>query len=79
MRVLENLVGRKFTLSEGDIPSPMGGELFEEEKEREESWRLAKGADGGSSGVFIPASMYRVEAAADWMDGECELTEDVRE
>lgn len=40
------------------------------EKEREESCRPAKGAEGGSSGEFMPASIYRVEAAADCKEGE---------
>ena len=65
------------TLSEGEILSPMR-EVFDE-NERDESWRPAKGAEGGSSGEFMPASMCRVDAAADCMDGECEFTEDVRE
>lgn len=56
----------------------MRGEPFGE-KEREESWRAAKGALGGSRGEFMPASMYRVEAAADCSEGEWELTDDVRE
>lgn len=58
------------TLSEGERPSPMSGVPFDEEKEREESCRPAKGAEGGSSGVFMPASMYRVDAAADCNEGE---------
>lgn len=49
------------------------------EKEREESWRAVKGALGGSRGEFMPASMYRVEAAADCSDGDPEFMEDVRE
>lgn len=56
----------------------MRGEPFGE-NEREDSCRPAKGAVGGSSGEFMPVSMYRVEAAADWTDGECELMEDVLE
>jgi len=33
------------------------------DKERNEPVREAKGAEGGSSGVVMSASMYRVEAA----------------
>ena len=46
--------------------------VLPEEKERVDSRRLAKGAEGGSrlGELLMPASMYRVDAAPDCSEGE---------
>ena len=70
-------------MTESDVESlseSFNNGVLPEEKERVDSRRPAKGAEGGSRlGELMPASIYRVEAAADCSEGEWELTDEVRE